>query len=137
MFIDANFNKHIICFIIAEEIFIMTDKELSKLKRTELLELMLYMREEIDNLQKENEELKKQISDNGINRSMLEKIMKAVCRDDEPEKSDENVKAALPENDDEISAEKTDLTVDSGESETAETTENIEETDEENNNEKG
>ena len=77
----------------------MTDKELNKLKRTELLELMLYMREEIENLQKENEELKRKISDIDINRKMLEKIMKAVCHDDETqetEKPESEVKAEQP-----------------------------------------
>ncbi len=39
----------------------MTDKELRKLKRTELLELMLYLRQELDSVKQENEELRKQL----------------------------------------------------------------------------
>jgi len=39
----------------------MTDKELRKLKRTELLELMLYLRQELDSVKKENEELRRQL----------------------------------------------------------------------------
>ncbi|MGN1411760.1 MAG: hypothetical protein ACI4WH_04515 [Oscillospiraceae bacterium] len=36
----------------------MTNKELKKLKKDELLELLFYMRKEIDNLRQENERLK-------------------------------------------------------------------------------
>lgn len=36
----------------------MTDKELKKLSRTELLELMLYLKKELDSVKAENEELK-------------------------------------------------------------------------------
>ena len=39
----------------------MTDKELHKLKRSELLELMSYMRQEIDALRTENEKLNNRI----------------------------------------------------------------------------
>ena len=39
----------------------MTDKELRKLKRSELLELMFYLREELDKLKEENESLKSRI----------------------------------------------------------------------------
>ena len=39
----------------------MTDKELHKLKRSELLELMSYMRQEIDALRIENEKLNNRI----------------------------------------------------------------------------
>lgn len=41
----------------------MTDKELRKLKRSELLELMFYLREELDKLKEENENLKVRIDD--------------------------------------------------------------------------
>lgn len=41
----------------------MTDKELRKLKRSELLELMFYLREELDKLKEENESLKIRIDD--------------------------------------------------------------------------
>ncbi len=39
----------------------MTDKELRKLKKTELLELMLYLRQELDKVKLENEELRAQL----------------------------------------------------------------------------
>lgn len=39
----------------------MTDKELKKLKKTELLELMLYLRRELDTVKKDNEELRRQL----------------------------------------------------------------------------
>ncbi len=41
----------------------MTDKELRRLKRSELLELMFYLREELDKLKEENESLKSRIDD--------------------------------------------------------------------------
>lgn len=60
----------------------MTDKELKRLKRADLLEIMFYLRDEIDNLKKENESLqfridelskaamnaKTEISDNSVSR---------------------------------------------------------------------
>lgn len=39
----------------------MTDKELHKLKRTELLELLLYLRKELDAVKQENEQLQKKL----------------------------------------------------------------------------
>lgn len=39
----------------------MTDKELRKLKKTELLELMLYLRQELDKVKLENEKLRTQL----------------------------------------------------------------------------
>lgn len=39
----------------------MTDKELRRLKRTDLLEILFYMRDELDNVKKENESLKSRI----------------------------------------------------------------------------
>lgn len=48
----------------------MTDKELKKLRKSELLELLLYMRKEIDSLKVENQELQERIEEieqNGIN----------------------------------------------------------------------
>lgn len=39
----------------------MTDKELRRLKRSELLELMFYLREELDKLKEENENLKERL----------------------------------------------------------------------------
>ena len=132
MFIDKSGNKHIFVYkYFSEEISNMTDKELSKLKRTELLELLLYMREEIDNLQKENDELKRKISDTDINRGMLEKIMKAVCGSDETETavSVDDTDTDKPENEDE--------TVDSGETENSDVPENNENNGKDNDNEQG
>lgn len=63
----------------------MTDKELHKLKRSELLDLLLYMRKELDELQAENESLKKQVENSEYNREMLEKIFSAVCPESEKE----------------------------------------------------
>lgn len=39
----------------------MTDKELKKLRRQELLELMLYVRRELDSVKQENEKLRSQL----------------------------------------------------------------------------
>lgn len=41
----------------------MTDKELRRLKRADLLEIMFYLRDEIDELKKENESLKSRIDE--------------------------------------------------------------------------
>jgi len=57
----------------------MTDKELHKLKRSELLDLLFYMRKELDTLQEENESLKRQIENSEHTHEMLEKILNAVC----------------------------------------------------------
>ena len=67
----------------------MTDKELHKLKRPELLNLLFYMRKELDELQAENESLKKQLENNSHNRELLEKIFKAVCPESEKESGNE------------------------------------------------
>lgn len=64
----------------------MTDKELRKLKRLELLDLLFYMRKELDELQEENDSLKKQIENSEHNREMLEKIYNVLC----PEKESGN-----------------------------------------------
>lgn len=61
----------------------MTDKELHKLKRSELLDLLFYMRKELDSLQEENESLKKQIENSKHTHEMLEKILNAVCPEGE------------------------------------------------------
>ena len=39
----------------------MTDKQVKKLKRSELLELLYYARKEIDRLQQENDQLKERL----------------------------------------------------------------------------
>ncbi len=67
----------------------MTDKELHKLKRPELLDLLFYMRKEIDRLQEENEQLKKINENSENNREMLEKIFNAVCPESKKESSNE------------------------------------------------
>ncbi|HCJ40474.1 hypothetical protein [uncultured Ruminococcus sp.] len=41
----------------------MTDKELSRLKRPELLEILYYMRRELDDLREENKKLKDRIDE--------------------------------------------------------------------------
>lgn len=41
----------------------MTDKELRRLKRADLLEIMFYLRDELDKLKKENESLKSRIDE--------------------------------------------------------------------------
>ncbi len=41
----------------------MTDKELSRLKRPELLEILYYMRRELDELRDENKQLKKRVDE--------------------------------------------------------------------------
>lgn len=67
----------------------MTDKELHKLKRPELLELLFAMREEFDKIQAENELLRQRADDAENNREILEKILRAVCPD-EPKKEPES-----------------------------------------------
>lgn len=64
----------------------MTDKELHKLKKSELLELLFTMRKEIDSLQSEAEELKQKLDEACANREILEKILQAVS----PEEKEEN-----------------------------------------------
>jgi hypothetical protein len=44
----------------------MTEKELLKLKRSEMLEIMLAQSQEIDNLRKERDELKEKLADRRI-----------------------------------------------------------------------
>jgi len=60
----------------------MTDKELHKLKKSELLELLFTMRKEIDVLQTENDDLKQKLGEASSNREILEKILYAVCPDE-------------------------------------------------------
>lgn len=64
----------------------MTDKELKKLKKYEILEIMLYLKKELDEVKQKNEELKKQLntlleeknSNTTISKENFEKIMSAV-----------------------------------------------------------
>lgn len=41
----------------------MTDKELKKLKRAELIEIMFFLQKELDDLKKENQKLKQDIDE--------------------------------------------------------------------------
>lgn len=70
----------------------MTDKELHKLKRSELLELLIFMREENDKLRTENQELKESFDKAIDNRKLLEKILDTVSHDTyyNKENADEN-----------------------------------------------
>lgn len=65
----------------------MTDKELHKLKRTELLEVLLDMRMEFDKITAENEDLKKKLEIAENNREILEKILYAVCPEEQKKES--------------------------------------------------
>lgn len=58
----------------------MTDKEIRKLKRADLLEILYYLQKEIEELNKENESLKAQLENSKIilSESELEKIVDAV-----------------------------------------------------------
>ncbi len=58
----------------------MTNKELRKLKRSELMEVLYYLKKENETLQNENESLKQQLENarGGISSENLEKIIDAV-----------------------------------------------------------
>lgn len=61
----------------------MTDKELRKLKRAELLEILYYLQKEIDRLKQENAELKEHIENGGgfsedFTQKLEETVRKAV-----------------------------------------------------------
>lgn len=59
----------------------MTDKELKNLKRTELLELLLFVRKQVDELKIENQNLKddlEQTKKNLFSQQDKDKIMTAV-----------------------------------------------------------
>lgn len=59
---------------------VMTEKELRKLKRSELLEIMYYLQKELDTVKTENESLKQRLekAESGITPENLEKIISAV-----------------------------------------------------------
>lgn len=65
----------------------MTDKELHKLKRAELLDLLFFMRKELDELQEENDRLKKQLESSSAEHEMIEKIFRAVCPEEKEKES--------------------------------------------------
>ncbi len=56
----------------------MTDKELHKLKKSELLEILVAMREEMDRLAEENEQLRQRI--NGEDEDLLSATARRVKR---------------------------------------------------------
>lgn len=49
----------------------MTDKELRRLKRAELLEILFYLQKENDNLKKQNQELQQRIENITLNKQSL------------------------------------------------------------------
>lgn len=57
----------------------MTEKELHRLSKSELLELMLAVRKEYDELKKENDELKEKLADKEALFSRLDSIEKKVA----------------------------------------------------------
>lgn len=56
----------------------MTDKELRKLKRADLLEILYYLQKEIDELKEENAMLKEKAASFNISDSDLQRIAEAV-----------------------------------------------------------
>lgn len=75
----------------------MTDRELRKLKRTELLELMYYLKEELENVKQENEILKGKLEAQSAGQGdATAKILERV--NDSAKKIDELYKAAILKN---------------------------------------
>lgn len=66
----------------------MTDKELRKLKRPELIEILLYMRQEIDELRSENENLRERL-DKLVGEAIREKQQSSEKTEKETERSNE------------------------------------------------
>lgn len=58
----------------------MTDKEVRKLKRTELLEILFYLEKELEELKQENEELRQRLNGGVLPEVDLERIAEAVAR---------------------------------------------------------
>lgn len=57
----------------------MTDKELRKLKRTELLEILFYLQKEVDSLKQENSELKLRLDNSGeLSEEFMQKLEMTV-----------------------------------------------------------
>lgn len=56
----------------------MTEKELHKLHKTELLELLLAMRKELDRMKEENAQMQKKLETAEKQEKLLEKIWDAV-----------------------------------------------------------
>lgn len=66
----------------------MTDKELRKLKRIELLELMYYLKEELEKVRQENETLKARLESQStgqddVNQKILEEVQNVSRKIDE------------------------------------------------------
>lgn len=53
----------------------MTDKELRKLKRAQLLEILFYLQKELDSLKQENEELKQRLE---VNKEIPEEFVQQI-----------------------------------------------------------
>lgn len=66
----------------------MTDKELRKLKRPELIEILLYMRQEIDELRSENKNLQERL-DKLVSEAIRERQQASEEPEKETEQSDE------------------------------------------------
>ncbi len=56
----------------------MTDKELHKLRRAELLEILFYLQNELDTIKQENERLKQQAETAAENQKNVEEILRLV-----------------------------------------------------------
>ena len=56
----------------------MTDKEISKLRRSELLEILYSLRKELDFLEKENKSLKMELEQIKFKDSILNEILEVV-----------------------------------------------------------
>ncbi len=67
-------------FAIDKGVVLMTDKELQKLKRPELLEILLSLKSESDNLKKENEELRIAIDEKNIDLQKSGNIAEAALQ---------------------------------------------------------
>lgn len=71
----------------------MTDKELRKLKRAELLEILFYLQKEIDNIKLENQELQQRIENLTINNNNNNNN-KTVLSDEDLKRIEQTVKNA-------------------------------------------
>jgi hypothetical protein len=60
----------------------MTDKELRKLRRPELLEILFSMRTRLDSLTEENERLKARLEQNSADREIMNQILQTVKKNE-------------------------------------------------------